>query len=431
MSAQTLDLKRSVRIVLRHKILVGVAAGLGLLGGVAYAVLRPPMVTSQALVVLPPSVNGFTQVVVADSDPVLAAALPSVDRGMSLDGLRSRVQVKRVTSNILSVNAQGRTAAQAENAANAVTASYLAYIGSAHSPVGQVQARVLERASSATGKSLAGRVVDTAGPGVLAGALIGVLIALALGRNDRRLRERDQIADSLGIPVLASIPVARPSDAVGWANLFEKYEPGALDAWRLRKALHQLGAVGVNVADLRAGSGSSLAVLSLSADRHAVALGPQLAVFAASLGVPTALVVGPQQDANVTATLRAACAAAPGPVGKSGNLYVSVSDDHDASHLPRHVLTIAVAVVDGVNPRVAGTMRATTTVLGVSAGAATAEELARVAASAAADRRDIAGILVADPDPADQSTGRLPQLARPAQRRTPTRMTIAATETRR
>ena len=58
-------------------------------------------------------------------------------------------------------------------------------------------------------------------------------------------------------------------------------------------------------------------------------------------------------------------------------------------------------------------MRATATVLGVSAGAATAEQLARVAASAAADGRDIAGILVADPDPADHTTGRLPQLARP------------------
>lgn len=431
MSAQTLDLKRSVHIVLRHKVLVGVIAGLGLFGGIAYAVLRPPMLTSQALVVLPSSANSFTQAVIADSDPVLAGASPSVDRGMSLDALRSRIQVKRVTSNILSVNAQGRTAAQAENTANAVTGSYLAYIGSAHSAVGQVQARVLERASAATGKSLAGRVVDNAGPGVLAGALIGVLIALALGRNDRRLRERDQIADSIGIPVLASIPVARPSDAAGWAKVFEKYEAGALEAWRLRKALHQLGAVGVNVADLRAGSGSSLAILSLSTDRNAVALGPQLAVFAASLGIPTALVVGPQQDANVTATLRAACAAASGPVGRSGNLYVSVSDDDDASHLPRNALTVVVAVVDGQSPRVADTMRATATVLGVSAGAATAEELARVAASAAADRRDMAGILVADPDPADQTTGRLPQLARPAHRRTPTRTTIAATETRR
>jgi hypothetical protein len=107
-----------------------------------------------------------------------------------------------------------------------------------------------------------------------------------------------------------------------------------------------------------------------------------------------------------------------------------VSDhDYDAPQ-PDAALTIVVTVVDGKAPRVADTMHTTTTVLGVSAGAASAEQLARVAASAAADGREIAGIVVADPDPADPTTGRLPQLARPGQRRMPTRMTGAATEIR-
>jgi hypothetical protein len=90
-----------------------------------------------------------------------------------------------------------------------------------------------------------------------------------------------------------------------------------------------------------------------------------------------------------------------------------------------------VAVVDGEAPRVAATTGALTTVLGVSAGAVTAEQLARVAASAAADGREIAGILVADPDPADRTTGRLPQLTRPVYRKTPTRITGMPTQTRR
>jgi hypothetical protein len=85
-------------------------------------------------------------------------------------------------------------------------------------------------------------------------------------------------------------------------------------------------------------------------------------------------------------------------------------------------LTVVVAVVDGQNPEVALTMRATATVLGVSAGAVTARQLARVAASAAADGRDIVGVVVADPDPHDRTTGRVPQLAPPAQRRTRIRL---------
>ena len=75
-------------------------------------------------------------------------------------------------------------------------------------------------------------------------------------------------------------------------------------------------------------------------------------------------------------------------------------------------------------------MHTTTTVLGVSAGAVTAEQLARVAASAAADGRQIAGILVADPDSADHTTGRLPWLARSARRTIPRSMTGTGTETR-
>jgi len=62
---------------------------------------------------------------------------------------------------------------------------------------------------------------------------------------------------------------------------------------------------------------------------------------------------------------------------------------------------------------------------------ATADQVARLAVSAVSDGREITGILVADPDSADATTGRLPQLGRHAARRLPTRMTGIATEIRR
>ena len=55
MSQQALDLRRSMQIVRRHKVLVGVVVALGILGGGAYAVLKPPMLTSTALIALPTS----------------------------------------------------------------------------------------------------------------------------------------------------------------------------------------------------------------------------------------------------------------------------------------------------------------------------------------------------------------------------------------
>ena len=56
-------------------------------------------------------------------------------------------------------------------------------------------------------------------------------------------------------------------------------------------------------------------------------------------------------------------------------------------------LAVVVAVVDGRNPQVPATMRTTATLLGVSAGAATADQLARVAMSAVSEGREITGIL--------------------------------------
>lgn len=441
MSQQTLDLRRSVQIVRRHKVLVGAVTAFGVLLGAAYALLNPPALTSTALVVLPVSaldtppagttVSPYTQtqMVVVRSDPVLQGALPGVRPTMSLAELRSQVQVTSVAPYVISVSAKGKTAANAIATANAVAESYVTYVDSAHNSAVHVLARLLEPATSATGRKPLDEALIYASIGGVFGILIGVITALAISRKDRRLRERDELANSLGIPVLASIPVAHPSDAAGWTKLFEDYDPGALDGWRLRKALQQLWTANFSLDNGSNGHSFSLAVFSLSSDPGALALGPQLAIFAASQGIPTTLVVGPQQDANSTATLHTACAAPPPASSKRPkDLLVAVSDDSRVDGLSDGKLTVVVVVVDGKNPHVPDTLRTTSTVLAVSAGAATAEQLAKVAVSAAADSREIIGILVADPESTDRTTGRIPQLLRPRYRRLPTRLRGITTE---
>jgi capsular polysaccharide biosynthesis protein len=443
MSEQALDLRRSAQIVRRHKIVVCIFAVLGLLAGVAWTLHRPPMLSSEAQVVvlLPsssqasgPAVAGSTsidpalgtEILIAGSTSVLQNAQHAIDPRVSLETLQNRVQVTNPGGfNILTIRAQGQTAAQAEDTANAVANSYVA--NTRNNPARQVQAKVLQYANSASEPSLFSRLPIVAILGALLGALIGAIAVLAFSRRDRRLRKRDEIADSIGVPVLASIRVVHPSGAAGWTKLLANYEPGAVDAWRLRKALQFLGLADVNLNSLQPVGGLSLEVISFGFDSAALALGPQLAVFAASRGIPTALVVGPQQDVKAAATLRAACAA---PAPPSSQLQVIVRDHDGGTRPPDAVLTVLIAVVDGQNPQVADTTRTTATVLGVSAGAVTAEQVARAAASAAAAGRDITGILVGDPDPDDHTTGRLPQLSRPAHRRGPTRMTGTTAETR-
>jgi capsular polysaccharide biosynthesis protein len=460
MGQETLNLRRSIRIVRRHKLLMGVAVALGCLACGAYAVLKPSMVTSTALVMLAPSGqaaqsaaavagNGGpdpytqTQEVIAKSSPVLLGALPHVHPAISIDELRDDITIGSQTAFIISVSAQAKDSADAAANANAVARSYVAYIGSPSNPGGAVQAQVLQPASRGTGSGLIKRTVSYAIYallGALFGAVIGAIIALAIDRSDRRLRSRDEIANSIGVPVLASFPVGHPSDPGGWTRLLEDYKPGAMHALQLRKALQQLEmAAEVNFG--RSNGRRSFTVLSLATDPGALALGPQLAIFAAAQGIRTTLIVA-QQDATVTASLRTACAGPPTSPKWPANLRVLVSDgdvegavnadpEGDVGVQRDATLAVVVGVVDGRNPQMPDTMRTTATLLGVTAGAATADQLARVAVSTDSGGRDITGILVADPDSADATTGLLPQLGRRAGRRPPTRMTGIATEIRR
>jgi hypothetical protein len=160
-----------------------------------------------------------------------------------------------------------------------------------------------------------------------------------------------------------------------------------------------------------------------------VALGPQLAAFAASLGIPTALVIGPQQDTATTATLRTACAADTGSQ-RSTPLRVVVSDDGRFDGPPA-ALVVSVVVIDGRAPKMPDAMATTMTVLGVSAGGATAEQLASAATAAVADGHDLVGILVADPDPDDKTAGRIPRLGRSGRHAQPNRLNGIPTETMR
>jgi capsular polysaccharide biosynthesis protein len=423
------DFRRFIQAVRRYKAIVALATLLGLAVGLGYTLLKPPLLSSSALVALPTSRLIQTEVYIAKIPDVLYLALPDIHPQLTEAQLAKQVQVSNVTPNVIQFTGSAKTAAQAESIANAVAQSYLRYIDSPSSPAGKIVGKMLVRATVATGKALTTRI-EYSLLGLIIGLLTGSIIAVAISRSDRMLRERDDIADAVGIPVLTSLPVRHPSDTAGWIKLLDSYEPEVVHAWSLRKALRQLG-----LTDFRGSSsaGASLTVFTLNSDRGALALGPQLAAFAASLGIPTALVIGPQQDPNVTATLVAACRlTASTPSGRRFNMKVSADEDAAEGGRPLSTaLTIVVSVLDGRAPKVApGTMRTTSSVLGVSAGKITAEQLARVAVSTAQDGRDIAAILVADPDPTDLTTGRLPQPTRTARRR-PAHVTGMTSETTR
>jgi capsular polysaccharide biosynthesis protein len=449
MSQQKLDLRKSIQIVRRSKKLFGGIAALGFVVGAAYAVFTPPTTSASVLVVIsgmPTTITNeanasssnptaatslATEIVIATSDPVLAGALPKVSPSTnSLQALGNRVSVTAVDgSDVLSIAATGSNAGEAEATANAVANSYITYVSTSTNSALHVEAKMVEPATTATAGKLPEHIAIYAILGAIAGALVGFVICLARSRSSRRLVQRDEIANSIAVPVLASVPVERPSDPASWARLLREYEPDPVNVYWLSKLLRQLGAADSGPGSTRA-SNLSLTVLSLASDPTALALGPQLAAFASAQGIPTAFVVGPQQHMNVTASLRTTCATgAQTASGQGRPLRLSVAEDGKFDQ-GGAAFTVVVVVIDGLDPHVPAMGRTTATVLGVSAGGATAEELARVATAAAAEGRELYGILVANPDADDQTTGRIPRL-HPVQRALPTRVNGIPTEIRR
>lgn len=415
MTQQQPNLRRTQRIVQRYKGIVGGFLILGAVAGAAYAYLNPPLKSSSSIVILPtPKPNIATDQLIAESEPVLAKALPSIGGGTTLQQLRSQITVTSPTANALTITATAKTASAAEAAANAVATAYLAFIGSSSSPVGVVSGRVFEPATTATSGSAVTTYVIYGPIGLVVGGIVGFVVALRRDRGDRRLRTRDELASSIGVPVLAAVDAEDPGSGHAWLKLLAEYEPDPVQAWTLRTMLARLRAAG-------AGSGSGadgdsrakVAVVSLTTDPAALAIGPQLAVFASSLGIRTVLVVLAQSPGESVAALRAACAAwRPTSPKQADSLRVVAATDADLDSLPEAPLTVVVTTVDDSAPLVSVAVRRHATVLAVSPRTVTALQLARAAASAADAGASVAGIVVANPDPDDTTTGMAPAMSR-------------------
>src|SRR4051812_35521933 len=181
-------------------------------------------------------------------------------------------------------------------------------------------------AGSANPASIVQPAAPAGGPGVLShllpsalggAALLAVLAALALlfrARRDPSLRTRDDLADAVASTVLADVR-SRPQRSVAeWLALFQTYEASPVDAWAFRQVLHALagpderGVSGIGAKKRLPGRVEhprSVTVISLAGDRRGLALGPQLASFAASVGMVTHFVAA--NGHSSAASLWAAC----------------------------------------------------------------------------------------------------------------------------
>ena len=261
---------------------------------------------------------------------------------------------------------------------------------------------IVQPATEAIGPFIGLRLLLWAPIGALASTILAVAALLLTVRHDPRLRLRDDIADAVGSPVLAAVRSRPQRSVAGWSTLFERYQATPVESWALRQVLRRLVPADRKGRSRVAGvmdHPQSLTVVSLSADGRGLAIGPQLAAFASTLGIVTRLVpvVGHVRAPHLWAACssdRASTSTRPGLL--IGNELGTEEVD----------LTIYLVIVERIHPYLGDTPASDAIILSVAAGTATEQDLARVAVAVDDAGRRIDGIVVADPDQADRTSGR-------------------------
>ena len=337
---------------------------------------------------------------------------------------------------------------------------------------------IIQPAAPATGASLIGRLLTWTVAGALVAAAATAPLLLFRRRRDPRLRARDDMADAVGSSLLAVVRSHPRRSVAGWLALFETHEASPEEAWAFRQVLRGLADLtdrdpartGAKRVPGRVEHPRSLTVIALSGDQRAVAVGPQLAAFAASVGIATRFTFATRHD--TAAPLFAACAMdrgtelRPGLVLGAGTDDAAISSDlpprppDDAFGGPfnggsaresrlqealghysvaqaqrggaeqqemrrrRPVdLTIVFAVADRRAPNLRDIPATAATLLAISPGVGTREDLARLAVAVDDAGSRINGVVVADPDPSDRTTGRRTLDERALQTPLPVRVT--------
>jgi RNA polymerase-binding transcription factor DksA len=361
---------------------------------------------------------------------VTAASL--ADLNVRKDALRA--QIRQLQAEIVSATKRHR-AAKSDSADATQEAQLLARLRAEQADLSLQLDKVLDRiatgtpgASGSGGTAVVQHATEAAGPSALVRGLVWapfgallctILVAIVLlvaARRDTRVRLRDEIADAIGSPVLAAVPSHPQGSVAGWLTLFDTYESTPVESWAFRQLLR-----GVAPADHKLKSRGaedhpqSLTVVSLSGDGRGVAIGPQLAAFASSHGVVTHLVAtaGPERAAALWAACAAERKAPARPALHVGDVPEKVMTD----------LTIIMVVVDRKQPDLADVPATEATILAVAAGSATEQELARVALAVDDAGRRIDGIVVADPDRTDSTSGRHTMEERSGRPALPVRLT--------
>lgn len=311
---------------------------------------------------------------------------------------------------------QGNVASQLLNVTSQISAVQL------NSAVANSGTKILQHASSATNPALAAGLRNS-GIGLLLGLLVGSILALALDGRDHRLRRRDDIARAAGVPAIASVATRVARSAEERLALIAGYEPSVDESFGMRWTLRHLLTTHETIP-------ARATIVLLAGDERARMAPLQFAAFSARAGVRTALL--DEASRGVSALSDAPRATEAGRESVLPNLWLLDSRAHGAAIdqlAPQLVIRVLVNDSAGLEPEEPD-QGLTTTLLAVSSGFATSEAVMLVASAATESGRSLFGVIVANPEPGDETSGRVPAREGSTGPRLPARVTRSARSSR-
>jgi polysaccharide biosynthesis transport protein len=159
----------------------------------------------------------------AFADTYVKFRTAAADEQLALREHRTEAAIAQLQKKLADVElraASGQVSLQLQTVLNAEAASYVAQIGARQQDLQALretpdsfQGRVIAAAQLSTAPARPNHLVDGA-VGILVGLLLGMGLAFAQDRADRRPRSNAEIEELLAVPVLGSVPVATKGRAV-------------------------------------------------------------------------------------------------------------------------------------------------------------------------------------------------------------------------
>jgi capsular exopolysaccharide synthesis family protein len=199
--------------------------------------------------------------------PSVAARAAEIEPEFTQEEFEASVSASQVAeSDIIHVSANTSAPDDAASIANAYAEAFVAYRQEDHTKIPAGKVSLVQRAV-ADGTPVSPTPSKNIGFGVLIGLVLGLGLALLAEQMDRRVKREDDLADTTGLPIVATVPRRRSFDSKHFG--VQPLSPAESEVFRLLranvryfKARGPLDAVVVTSAE--AGEGKTVVALGLA-----------------------------------------------------------------------------------------------------------------------------------------------------------------------